>query len=86
MIKILKRGEVPKNPIVRFKCDFCGTEFEADELNYDYTVMRDFLPFDYSGKAFWYRDYTCDCPMCGYRCHEDDIHSSEVKRREESEK
>jgi uncharacterized protein with PIN domain len=34
MIKIIKQGEIPKqeNTIYKFKCDYCNTEFETDEV------------------------------------------------------
>ena len=67
MKKILKKGEVPKNPIVRFKCDYCGTEFEADANGYE-SVVGTFTTIPFR------RVYMCACPVCFEMCYEDHIY------------
>lgn len=67
MKRILKKGEVPKNPIVRFKCDYCGTEFEADANGYESCVGTfESIPFR--------KVYISSCPLCGETCYEDHIY------------
>lgn len=57
-MKILK-GPVNDYPI-KFSCDSCGCEFEAE--NGEYRVNSVGLALD---KAYM-RILKCDCPICGY--------------------
>ena len=50
-MKIIVEGEIPKKT-KRFKCDYCGCEFEADKDEYK------------SVNYVYVREYQCGCPCC----------------------
>ena len=50
-MRIIKEGVKPDSN-VRFKCDKCGTIFEADDTEYS------IVPF------CTYHQYQCSCPIC----------------------
>lgn len=55
-MKIIKHGE-PKKEIMKFVCENCGCEFEAEYGEYE--VLYDHIAFsDYSAM------YRCGCPEC----------------------